>query len=86
MRYYKIIENEYLTAIGIGNDGTEITKEEFDSIVNIINNCPKAEEGFGYRLKADLTWELYELPPVEVDENRELSDSEALEIILGGSV
>lgn len=87
MRYYKIVENEYLTAIGIGNaGGEEITKEEYNNILSVVRSAPTADEGFDYRLKADLTWELYKLPPIVVDENRELSDSEALEIILGGSV
>lgn len=84
-RYYKIIKDGYFNGVGIGRKGgEEITKEEYDSIMNVILNCPKAEKGFCYILKADLTWELCELPPV--DENRELSDSEALEIILGGNV
>lgn len=86
MRYYKIIDNGYITAIGCGNDGIEVTEEEFDSLLAIIQARPIPKSGFDYRLKSDLTWELYELPPIVVDENRELSDSEALEIILGGSV
>ena len=84
-RYYKIIKDGYFNGVGIGRKGgEEITEKEYNHIMNVIANCPKAEKGFCYILKADLTWELYELPPV--DENREISDSEALNIILGGSV
>jgi hypothetical protein len=87
IRYYKIIKNGYLFAIGISKfGGEEITKEEYENILAIVRDCPQAEFGYGYKLKTDLTWELYELPVVEVDENRELTDSEALDIILGGSV
>ncbi len=65
MRYYKSIKNGYLLTIGTGAGYEEITKEEYESILSVIRSCPTAESGFEYRLKADLTWELYELPPVE---------------------
>ena len=78
MRYYKNIEDGYLTAIGTGNGGTEITEEEYNSLLEHIHNRPEAEEGYGYRLKEDLTWELYELPIVE-DEN--ISSDELMSMI-----
>ena len=58
-----------------------ITKEEYDRIKAIIENRPAAPEGFAYRLTADLEWELYELPV-----NEEITDEEALDILLGGAV
>ena len=84
MRYYKQIENEELVAIGTGSDGEEITKEEYENILSVIRDRPTPEAGYDYRLKADLTWELVELPPE--DEDPEISDSEVLNIILGGEV
>ena len=68
MRYYKIIENGYLVGIGTGVGGIKITEEEYNSILAHIQSCPIAEEGYGYRLKEDLTWELYELPIVPEEE------------------
>lgn len=65
MRYYKHIENDYVLYIGTGPGGEEITAEEYENILTIIKSRPAAEVGYGYRLKTDLTWELYELPPVE---------------------
>ena len=65
MRYYKQIGNGYLISIGTGNGHEEITAEEYGNILTIIKSRPTAEAGYGYRLKTDLTWELYELPPVE---------------------
>ena len=50
----------------------------------IIQNRPIAE-GKGYRLKADVTWEEYDLPPVVVSDDDELSAEEALDILLGGA-
>lgn len=47
MRYYKLIENDKLIAIGTGNGGTEITKEEYESLLLEI------------RTKAELVDKLY---------------------------
>ena len=79
MRYYKVISDGYILAVGIGNGGEEITETEYSEILSIIQSRPN--DGYGYRLKADLTWEQYELPAVE---DGDLSDEEALNIILGG--
>lgn len=85
MRYYKQIADNYLIAIGTGPGGLEITKDEHDQIMAIIQSCPIAD-GKGYKLKTDLTWEEYDLPsePEPSDED-ELSDAEALSILLGGA-
>lgn len=80
MRYYKLIEDGYLTAIGTGNGGIEITEEEYNSLLEHIRNKPEAEEGYGYRLKEDLTWELYELPIVPEEE---ISSDELMTMIEG---
>ena len=80
MRYYKIIENGYLVGIGTGAGGIEITEEEYNSLLAHIKECPEAPEGYGYRLKEDLTWELYELPIVE---ETEISSDELMSMIEG---
>lgn len=86
MRYYKQVSDESLFAIGTGAGGTEITKAEYDEIMAIIQNRPAAE-GKGYRLKTDLTWEEYDLPPEpEPSDEDELSDTEALNVIMGVTV
>ena len=84
MRYNKQTSNNYILAIGTGYGGTEITEAEYNEIMAIIQNRPIAE-GKGYRLKADLTWEEYDLPPVVVSDDDELSAEEALDILLGGA-
>ena len=73
-----------IQVVGIGQGGKEITKIEYDRIIALVGNCSDAPKGFSYRLKDDLTWELVELPPEDMDPD--VSDSEALEIILGGGV
>lgn len=83
-RFFKNIENGYLISISTGTGSEEITKDEYEQILSMIHNRPIPEAGYGYRLKADMTWELVELPPE--DEDPELSDAEALDIILGGNV
>lgn len=83
MRFYKQTSNHYIIAIGTGAGGTEITETEYNDIMAIIQSCPAAE-GKGYRLKTDLTWEAYDLPPEpEPSDADELSDAQALNMILG---
>lgn len=84
MRYYKMIIDGYLVAVGSGSGGTEITAEEYAELLNIIRTKPVASEGYDYRLKSDLTWELYELPIIPTEDD-EISDTEALNIITGGA-
>lgn len=85
MRYYKQFFDTYITAIGTGPGGTEITETEYNEILTIIRNRPRAE-GKGYRLKTDLTWEEYDLPPEpEPSDEDEISTEEALDILLGGA-
>ena len=85
MRYFKSLSDGYIYAIGTGHAGTEITEAEYNEIMTIIQNRPIAE-GKGYRLKADLTWDEYDLPPVpEPSDEDEISTDEALNILLGGA-
>lgn len=86
IRYYKQITDNYLTAIGTGPGNTEITESEYNQILSIIQNRPQAE-GKGYKLKADLTWEEYDLPPEpEPSDDDEISNDEAISIITGGAL
>ena len=85
MRYYKITESGYVVEVGIGFDGVEISKTEYDKLFSAIIAPPQAKEGYGYRLREDLTWEEYQLPIIDPVEE-EISDEEALAIILGGEV
>lgn len=84
MRYFKQITDNYLIAIGTGAGGTEVTEAEYNEIMAVIQGCPQAE-GKEYKLKADLTWEEYDLPVVEVSDDEEISNDEALDILLGGA-
>lgn len=86
MRYFvQYGKKNHIIAIGTGAGGTEITKVEYDEIMAISQKRPSAD-GKGYRLKADLTWEAYDLPPEpEPSDEDELSDTQALNILLGGA-
>lgn len=84
MRYYKIVSDGYLTAIGTGPGGTELTEAQYNEILAIIRSHPQ-EEGKGYHLREDLTWEEYDLPEETEPEDEEISDEEALNILLGGA-
>lgn len=84
-RYYKQTDGMYILTVGVGVGGIEISVDEYREILSVIQNRPTAE-GKGYRLKADLTWEEYDLPPVpEPSDDDEISTDEALNILLGGA-
>ena len=81
MRYYKLIENGYITAIGTGGGGTEITEQEYNVILAVILQKPPRTGTTDYRLTEGLTWEEYDRPPEPEDD--EVDDGEALGIITG---
>lgn len=85
MRYYKQISDNYILAIGTGYGGKEISEQEYNEIMSVIRSCPN-EDGKGYRLRTDLTWEEYALPPVVLSDDDELSTDEAMDILLGGAI
>ena len=64
-KYYKIVEGDYVLAIGTGIGGVEITEEEYNTILQALYTGPTPEDGYDYKLKTDLTWELVELPTKE---------------------
>lgn len=85
MNKYIISENGYILRVEESNfsSGQQITEDKYNEILDAIRNRPAAE-GKGYRLKTDLTWEEYDLPPEpEPSDEDELSDAEALNVIMG---
>lgn len=74
-KYYKFVQDGYILGIMAGDcDKTEITESEYNEILAIIHTVPTAPAGYGYRLKTDLTWELYELPPMPPDDEDATED------------
>lgn len=72
--YGKYINDNYIVGVGTGaGTGSEITEDEYNEILDKINNRPTAPEGFTYRLTTALEWELCELPPI-VENNEEFED------------
>ncbi len=83
MRYYMIAEDGYITGIGTGGGGEELTETEYNAILTTIRNKPTESETVGYRLKTDLTWEQYERDPEPIDDTAYPEDiAEALEGIV----
>ena len=74
-KYFKRTEDSYITLIGKGEDAEDISREEYEKILAVIENRPTAEPGLIYRLRTDLTWELYEVPPV-ADEDVEATEED----------
>lgn len=82
MRYYKI-SCGYIAAPGIIQGAQEISRAKYEHFISIVINKPEAPEGYDYQLTDSLEWELCKLP---LSDDEEISDAEALEILLGGTV
>ena len=74
MRYFKIENDGIILAIGTGRSGVEISASEYNEVLTALENRPETPDGFGCRLKNDLTWELYELPPVTEEDMAQEAD------------
>lgn len=81
MDYFKTTNGNYILSVGTGAGGEEITETEYNEIMSAIQNKPQATETTDYQLKTDLTWEPYEIEPIE---EPDIEDAEALDILLGG--
>ncbi len=75
--FYKKVANGYITMFGEGKGATEISESEYNRLKEVMHTRPDAPSGFDYRLKEDLMWELYELPPVEESEEATEADYQA---------
>lgn len=84
--YYKYIEDGYIVSVQTLNNASSegnITEEEYNEILGIIRNAPSAPEGYVYRLREDLAWELCELPPAPEPEEEEVTMDEVGEALEG---
>lgn len=63
--YRKNTENGYIISLLKGDVGGNITEEEYNEILSVIRTKPTAPEGFDYRLREDLSWELFEMPVID---------------------
>lgn len=85
MFYFEIDADGYVASYGTSTAEVQrsISAERFEMIAGKIRQKPTAPDGYTYKLRADtLEWELVELPPMP---EPELTDEEALEILLGGA-
>ena len=76
--YQKNTENGYIVSIVKGVSVGNITEAEYQAIMDIIRNKPTAEQGYDYRLREDLTWELYQLPEPEPEADEEATEADYL--------
>ena len=83
MYYYKR-GGTYLASHSEIAGADAIPQAEYERVKSIVNQRPTPPDGYGYRLTADLTWELYELP--ETDEETTAEDYQAALAELGVSV
>ena len=97
MRYYKLIENDTLIAIGTGYGGVEITEEEYNALLTEIREKAALVDSLynGEITISDVPAEWQEEIQRRVEERiaaegeaaeQDISAEEALDILLGGEV
>lgn len=74
--FYKYISDKYIIGVGTGSGGEEIIEQEYNSILDKINNRPEAPEGYSYRLTTAMEWELCEVSKIEPTTEEEIIESE----------
>lgn len=63
--FYKYINDNFIIGVGTGSGGEKITEQEYNALLDKINNRPEAPEGYSYRLTTAMEWELCETPNIE---------------------
>lgn len=81
MFYRKNTEDGYIHGVveGVNPENANCTEEEYNRIRAILQNAPTAPDGFYYRLKENLEWELCEFKPIENEVATEADYQSALE-------
>lgn len=88
MAYYEKAEDGVILYVIAGDCEGNISKERYDAILAAQETMPQ-RDGYGYRLREDLTWEEYELPPSEEPETYTeeallgMTNAELTEILTG---
>ena len=74
--YYRINkEDGYICGVvqGVSVENSNCTEEEYIHIKTIIENTPTATDGYYYRLKDNLEWELCEISIEEYEKQDEVN-------------
>ena len=75
--FYKYINDKFIIGVGTGSGSEEISEQEYNSILDKINNRPEAPEGYSYRLTTAMEWELCEVPKTKpATDEEEIIESE----------
>lgn len=74
--FYKCINDKFIIGVGTGSGSEEISEQEYNDILEKINNRPEAPEGFSYRLTTSLEWELCEVSKTEPTAEEEIIEIE----------
>lgn len=66
-------ENGYISGVVSGVDAaiSNTTEEEYRTIKSMLEHAPDAPEGYYYRLRESLEWELCEIPVIEEEATEE---------------
>ena len=83
MTYFKFVADGYIVSLSTGRGAIQITRQEYDMLLEIIRDKPDDPEGYRYMLRdADLQWELVELPPEpEPDPDEDAGEEDYIQVL-----
>lgn len=64
MRYWKLVKDGIILAIGTGESGKEISEAEYRQIDEVVSRKPTPPNGYDYHLRENLEWEKFQLPVI----------------------
>lgn len=85
MKYFKSCTDGYILGVGETDGNGNISEVEYNVLAEIIRNKPTPPGGHQYRLTTGVEWVLCEIPDI-CGLEEEITDTEALSILLGGAV
>lgn len=75
--FYKYINDKFIIGVGTGTGAgsEEISEQEYNSILDKINNRLEAPDGYSYRLTTAMEWKLCEVPKTEPTAEEEIIEN-----------
>ena len=83
MRIFEVHSNGYITGVGKGDFGEEITEVRYNNVLDALLSKPPATKTTDYRLTFDLAWDPYSVPPKPGPEPAVEDKAEAYDILMG---
>lgn len=83
MTYFKFVTEGYIVSLSTGRGAVQISRAEYDNILDLIHHKPADPEGYCYMLRdADLHWDMVQMPPdPEPEPDEDAGEEDYLQVL-----